>query len=97
MYNLYTSTLTSKGQATIPAPVREFLGLKPGQKVTYEKRGEEIILKNQDKLIEELYGSLKPKVKVKYTDKKADEAIGRMLAEEYLKTLPKKYRPNETA
>lgn len=93
MYNLYSSTLTSKGQATIPAPIREFLGLIPGQKVTYERRGEEVVLINQIKLINELYGSLKPRVKVKYSDKMADEAIGKMLGEEYIKTLPKKYRP----
>lgn len=93
MLNSYYSTLTTKGQATIPAPIRQFLGLKPGQKVIYEKRGEEVVLINQTKLINELYGSLKPKVKVKYSDKKADEAIGKMLGEEYLKTLPKKYKP----
>ncbi|MBI2334197.1 AbrB/MazE/SpoVT family DNA-binding domain-containing protein [Candidatus Daviesbacteria bacterium] len=90
----YHSSLTQKGQATIPVPIRQFLGLKPGQVVTFEKRGEDILLQNQQKLIEELYGSLKPKVKVKYSDKKADEAIGKMLAEEYLKTLPKKYWPH---
>lgn len=90
----YHSSLTQKGQATIPVPIRQFLGLKPGQVVTFEKRGEDILLQNQQKLIEELYGSLKPRVKVKYSDKKADEAIGKMLAEEYLKTLPKKYWPH---
>lgn len=29
------STLTSKGQATIPKPVREHLGLKPGDRVKF--------------------------------------------------------------
>lgn len=85
MLNSYSSTLTTKGQATIPAPIRDFLGLKPGQRVTYEKRGEEVILINQIKLINELYGSLKPKVKVKYTDKKADKAVMEFVAKEYLK------------
>ncbi len=30
------SKITSKGQTTIPAEVRELLGLKPGDTVTYE-------------------------------------------------------------
>lgn len=88
---MYTSTVTQKGQATIPAPVRQFLGLKPGQKITFEKRGDEILLKSQDKLVDELYGSIK--TNIKWNKKKAYAAVGKMLAEDYLKTLPKKYRP----
>lgn len=30
------STLTSKGQATVPAEVRHELGLKPGDKIAFE-------------------------------------------------------------
>ncbi len=30
------STLTSKGQATIPAAIREALSLKPGDKIIFE-------------------------------------------------------------
>ena len=29
------STITSKGQATIPKPVREHLGLKPGDRIKF--------------------------------------------------------------
>lgn len=32
---MYKAKLTSKGQITIPAPVREALGLKPGEKVAF--------------------------------------------------------------
>lgn len=85
MYSLYTSTLTSKGQATIPAPVRRRLGFRPGQKIIFtEKDGNIYISPAVD--LSELRGSLKPKVKIKYSDKKADEAIGRMFAAEYAKT-----------
>jgi AbrB family looped-hinge helix DNA binding protein len=31
----YVSSLTSKGQVTIPASIRKALGLKPGEKVTF--------------------------------------------------------------
>lgn len=35
---MLTSTLTSKGQATIPAEIRHALNLKPGDKVIFEVR-----------------------------------------------------------
>lgn len=31
------ATLTTKGQVTIPKPVRDFLGLKPGSKVEFTR------------------------------------------------------------
>lgn len=85
---MYSSTLTSKGQATIPAPIRKKLGLKPGRKILFEERNNQILIKKTLSL-SELQGSLKPKIKVKYSDKKADVAIGRMLAEEYRKKYGK--------
>lgn len=85
MYNLYSSTLTSKGQATIPIYIRKKLGIKPGEKLLFEDNGQGIILKTHLQLVNELGGSLKPKVKVKYTDKMANEAIGKFLADEYRK------------
>ena len=85
MYHFYTSTLTSKGQATIPAPIRRRFGIEPGQKIFFEEKNGDIVIKPHID-ISELRGSLKPKVKVKYSDKRANEAIGRMFAEEYAKT-----------
>ena len=32
---MHKAKLTSKGQITVPAPVREALGLRPGDKVTF--------------------------------------------------------------
>jgi AbrB family looped-hinge helix DNA binding protein len=38
MYNMiYTSKVTSKGTTTIPADIREELGLRPGSEVRFEK------------------------------------------------------------
>lgn len=83
MFDTYSSTLTSKGQATIPAPIRKKLNIKIGERLIFEESKLGFILKTHSQLVDELAGSLKPKVKVKYTDKKADEAIGKFLAEEY--------------
>lgn len=85
---MFITTVTSKGQATIPAFIRLKLGLKPGEKVLFEERGKDILIKPVAKAkntINDLYGSLK--TNVKWNKKKAHEAVGKMLAERYLKTL----------
>lgn len=92
MLNSYSSTLTTKGQATIPVFFRKKWGIKPGEKLIFAESDQGITIKTHSQLVNELYGSLKSKVKVKYSDKMADEAVGKMLGEEYIKTLPKKYR-----
>lgn len=77
--------MTSKGQATIPNQMRDKFGIKPGDRVIFEDINGQLVIKTHAQQVEELAGSLKPKVKVKYTDKMADKAIGRMFAEEYRK------------
>lgn len=42
---MLATTLTQKGQATIPAEVRQELDLHPGDKVAFEKVGGRICLK----------------------------------------------------
>lgn len=84
MLTLYTSTITEKGQATIPAPIRAKLKLKPGQTILFEAKDENIIVKNPNSIIENLYGSIK--TNIKWDKKKAYEAVGKMLAEKDLKS-----------
>ncbi len=54
------STLTSKGQLTIPKEVRERLGLKPGDGLLFEVEGDDTVrLRVQRrKTLKELKGSL---------------------------------------
>ena len=40
----FESVLTSKGQITIPKPVREHLGLKPGKRVVFMPEEDEVIM-----------------------------------------------------
>lgn len=61
------STLTSKGQATIPEPLRSYLGLAAGDKVYFEADPRERVvkLKKAQKLdiANSTYASLKSSVK----------------------------------
>lgn len=85
---MLTSTVTQKGQATIPVYIRRKLGIKPNGKVFFEERGGEFVIKpieDLNKLVDNLYGSLK--TNIKWNKKKAYETVGKMLAERYLKTL----------
>lgn len=85
---MFTSTVTQKGQATIPIYVRRKLGIKLNGKVVFERRGEEFIIKPVEdlgKLVDSLYGSIK--TNIKWNKKKAYEAVGKMLAERHLRTI----------
>ncbi|GJL49834.1 MAG: hypothetical protein NPIRA01_10610 [Nitrospirales bacterium] len=55
-----TSTMTRKGQVTIPKEIRDRLEVKEGDKVFFVVRGEEIILKVIRGTILDLKGSIKP-------------------------------------
>lgn len=82
----YSTTLTQKGQATIPVSLRRKLGLKKGHKVVFEERMDEVVIKKRLSL-DELQGSLKSDIK--FNDKAADKAVGEFLASEYVKKWQK--------
>ncbi|RZD16852.1 MAG: AbrB/MazE/SpoVT family DNA-binding domain-containing protein [Candidatus Acididesulfobacter guangdongensis] len=54
------STLTKKGQVTIPKEIRNILGIKEHDKVMFVKKDGDIILKHISGDIFDLRGSLKP-------------------------------------
>lgn len=57
------TTLSSKGQVTIPKEVREFLGVKAGDGVRFEIRGDEVVIRPvRRQSLESLMGSLKSEV-----------------------------------
>jgi AbrB family looped-hinge helix DNA binding protein len=40
--NYYSTTLTTRGQVTLPAEIRKMLGVQPRDKVTFEVEGTDI-------------------------------------------------------
>lgn len=44
----YTTTMTSKGQITVPAPIRKKLGLKPGASLSVDLKGNTAVVKVDD-------------------------------------------------
>ncbi len=58
---MQNSTLTSKGQVTIPAEVRRRLGLLPGDHVGFIVDGDEVRLVRKESRIEAAFGICKTK------------------------------------
>ena len=54
------STITRKGQVTIPKAIRDRLGVKEGEKVLFVMRGEEVVLRVVKGTILDLRGSVQP-------------------------------------
>lgn len=48
----YTTTMTSKGQVTVPVEIRRHLGLRPGKQVEFEVVGNTVRIKNDNWRIE---------------------------------------------
>lgn len=59
MHCMLRSTLTDRGQTTIPAKVRKALNLKPQQQIRYEIREEGVLLKAERESLMDLAGVLK--------------------------------------
>jgi AbrB family looped-hinge helix DNA binding protein len=60
------STITSKGQITIPKAVREALHLEVGDKVYFDVRDDgTVVLRARNAPVESLFGLLKDKSKLK--------------------------------
>lgn len=73
-----TSTMTSKGQITLPKEIRDYLHAKPGIKIDFiiQENGE-IVMKAVNRSVRELEGILAPYVKKPVTLEEMDEAIAR--------------------
>lgn len=59
------ATLTSKGQTTIPKEIRDELGMKAGDRMTFTLLPDgSVIMRVKNRNVRDLYGALKPKKRV---------------------------------
>lgn len=65
---MLTTSLTSKGQVTIPAPLRAAIGLNPGDQVDFVQKGDHLILKRHENNIAASFGVLKTKKTISLAD-----------------------------
>ena len=80
----YQSKVTSKGQTTIPQEVREYLKLKPGDRINYVLDNGLVRLIPKNRSIADLAGFLgKPPAGAGATLEDIDEAIGDYIAEDH--------------
>lgn len=82
------STITAKGQTTIPVDIRNQLGLKPGDKVEFflDENGQAVMKPLRKIHVSELYGVL-PKPKRRLSLEEMDQAIARHMVKDYLRSV----------
>jgi bifunctional DNA-binding transcriptional regulator/antitoxin component of YhaV-PrlF toxin-antitoxin module len=80
---LLKSTITARGQTTIPAAIRKALKLRPRQRLTYEILQEGVLLRPEAESLIDLAGCLKSNVpaatKTEEREKAREARLGRYL------------------
>ena len=73
---MVTATLTSKGQITIPKPIRNMLHLHVGDRVEFVVHdGKEAVLKPITRSVDDVFGKLHRKSTASHTVEEMNEAI----------------------
>lgn len=81
-----TATITSKGQITIPQPVRQRLGLKTGDRIDFVfDAGGRVVLKSRRLPFEALRGIAKTARRKPASIREMDEAIAGAVADRFLR------------
>ena len=57
----FETTVTQRGQVTVPAEVRRLLGIKPHDRVTFVIENGQVRLKRPEYTFESVYGSVEPR------------------------------------
>lgn len=76
-----TSTLTTRGQTTIPKPIRDALDLQPGDRLEFTLRGDEIVLRRAEADLSALDGMLDRSDTEPVSVEEMNEAIGEAASE----------------
>jgi AbrB family looped-hinge helix DNA binding protein len=74
---MLSSAVTTKGQVTIPAELREKFGIKPGDRVAFAEDGGHIVLQRQENAVTSVFGIVKARRSVSLQDMDAAVAAGR--------------------
>ena len=78
------TTMTSKGQLTIPKEVRDRLGLTPGTRFFVTVRGSEVVARPKNRKLADLAGMLgRPPNGRSLSIEEMDDAIGDAVAQEW--------------
>lgn len=81
-----TTTLTSRGQTTIPKSIREALQLRPGDRVEFILEGDQVVLRRAGADLTELDGMIDRSDREPASVEEMDEAIERAAARNSTKT-----------
>ena len=84
---MHLSTITSKGQTTIPKEVRSFLHLKPRDKIVYVPDGKRVFLTPINGTILDLKGVVKLSAKGPINFHKLRETVKDKVAKEAIKEM----------
>ena len=74
---MLSSSVTTKGQVTIPIELREKLGIKPGDRVGFVDEGDRLVLHRQETAIEAVFGVVKASKGVTLKQMEATITTGR--------------------
>jgi AbrB family looped-hinge helix DNA binding protein len=83
------SAITSKGQATIPKPIREHLGLKPGDRVKFFIRSDGRVMLLPKLPVTALKGIVKSRRRRPVTIEEMDDAIAKAVVGRYRRSARK--------
>jgi AbrB family looped-hinge helix DNA binding protein len=81
-----TTTLTSKGQLTLPKEIRDRLGLKSGDKLSCRVSGDEIVMRRKNVRLADIIGILHVPGK-RATVEEMNEAVRQTAAERAMRGL----------
>lgn len=81
---MFESTMTSKGQTTVPKEIRKQLNLRPGDKVFWHLEDGRIVLRARNRSINDLAGMLHRRGQRPISLEEMDEAIAEGAAESTL-------------
>lgn len=85
---MYPVNVRHKGQVTIPASIRDELGLKEGDRLLVQRRGQEIVLVSPANVVDPTAGAFKDYAKGKYlTPEEIRQVAAQSIADEVMSEL----------